>query len=287
MRNMRLLQPLMQDRHLSKPKIESTAEFTQTFKRLKVETNEIAKELIVLVRGTSEEKVFTRMLHCADILTDTSAGITTYFCKNRLCKICNRNRTQMQYAKYVDYISKIKQLQLITLTNFVGFKKDLNTEINEMKRVFKNVREQYRKRGQLLSGIWKFETVIEMEQKIYNIHFHVIIEGSKEVGETIKDKWLKYFISAKEHGQLVETINPENKKKVLSYLSKEFYKVDFSHPNSAKALHKVYNALYKQRLFQAFGDAIKAKKVVAKKRAKSEIKLLSKSSFFIDNWYPV
>lgn len=134
-----------------------------------------------------EYKIAERVLMCAEVLKfqeqadGTNKLYQTYFCKNKLCPICNWRRS-MKYAyqaeqvinQAVERYPKGRFLFLtLTVKNVSG--KELNKSISEMGRAFNRLMKYKKVDKNILGYLRATEVTYSNERNDYHPHLHVLL----------------------------------------------------------------------------------------------------------------
>ena len=133
---------------------------------------------------------------CSSVLTQKGEKITSRYCKNRFCKVCNRIRTGKLINDYEPILEKLVEKQFVTLTIPNVTAENLRSSIIKMNKVMRLIQDKRRKAKEpLIKGIRKLECTYNTFLNNYHPHFHLIIENEAQATDLI-DQWLFYYPEA-------------------------------------------------------------------------------------------
>lgn len=203
-------------------------------------------------------KMYDRSLKCSHILTQTGDKITSIYCKQRCCNICNSIRSATLINNYQEAINKMREPYFITLTTR-NKKEDWNKlrpRIMAMNETIRKIANNGRnlKNKILLTGIRKIETTYNIEMEWFHPHYHFIIDGEIEA-KWLVQQWLIYNPTASEMAQKCEPATQGALEELFKYSVKETDKVkDEEKRIPIPALHHIYKTLKNIRTFQTMGN---------------------------------
>jgi len=134
-------------------------------------------------------KSYWSTFHCSNMIIQDGGKLTSRYCNQRWCLVCNRIRTAKLMKGYLPSIDAMKAPQFVTLTRPNVKGGYLRSTFGRMQSKFTQCRDALRKQGTRLVGIRKVETTINQERHDFHPHFHCIIDGKKE-SELLKEQWL-------------------------------------------------------------------------------------------------
>ena len=140
-------------------------------------------------------------MYCSGVLIQKGNKITSRYCKQRWCRICNRIRTGKLINGYETALNEMQDKQFITLTvkNCTGDK--LRQTIEKMIKQFRQIQDLRRKQKKApLKCIRKIECTYNPDTNEYHPHLHIILEGFRPGCELIYE-WLKRNPTAVEEAQ--------------------------------------------------------------------------------------
>lgn len=139
--------------------------------------------------------------NCSSVLVQTQNKITSRYCKNRWCRICNRIRTGKLINGYEKALNDMQDKQFITLTVKNCNAENLKATIEKMIKNFRLIQDLRRKQKKpLLKCIRKIECTYNPDTNEYHPHLHLILEGFRPGCELINE-WLKRNPTADIKGQ--------------------------------------------------------------------------------------
>ncbi|MBA7580151.1 hypothetical protein ES708_22042 [subsurface metagenome] len=221
---------------------------------------------------------YWRTWHCTNVLLQEGHKITSRYCNNRWCIVCNRIRTAKMIEKYYPVIMKeIQDMQFVTLTfpNVKG--KDLQQAISDMILNFQRIKDKIRNRDQVkIKGIRKLEVTYNPDSNNYNPHFHSLMEGRAQAEQSLRE-WLIRYPKAVDYAQDIRPADHNSIIELLKYTAKLINKNDYTKLDTgqvqirihAKALDTIFKALYRKRTYQGFGIRLKLDEDVSE--LKSEV----------------
>ena len=133
--------------------------------------------------------------NCAGALVLQDGKITSKYCGNRMCYVCNGIRTGKHIKKYKPMMDTWDNSYFLTLTLPNVYANDLRKTIQYMNNTFCRIKQMLYKRelkgtGSKLVGIKKLECTYNHKTNKYHPHFHFIL-SSKENGVDLLNEWLK------------------------------------------------------------------------------------------------
>lgn len=229
--------------------------------RAKFITNALILKLITL--ETSLKDSYWNTWHCNSVISQEGKTLTSKYCNNRWCNICNRIRTAKLLNGYYNEINTWQDKWFVTLSRRSVTRKQLKREINAVIEVFFGIKEMMKKRhqrGQVyrgqgkLIGIRKIEITYnnDVHSKwygTYHLHFHFIIKG-RFCAEMLYLEWQRRngeLVHWK--GQDIRRADPGSIIELFKYITKIIGKGELS----VKALDVIFRAMYGRRIFQTYG----------------------------------
>jgi len=164
-------------------------------------------------------KQYTDTLQCASLIYHKAEKLTSRYCRNRWCRVCNRIRTGQLINGYEPALEAMPDKHLVTLTikNVPG--ETLRRDIQSMTSTIRAI-QTYRRQVEKLPGInaiRKLEVTYNAEQNNFHPHFHLIV-STQEEAEYLKSKWVERRTDANEAGQDIrEAYNP---RELFKYFAK-------------------------------------------------------------------
>ena len=198
------------------------------------------------------KKGYVNSLYCSQELKQDGDKITTKYCKNRWCMVCNRIRIAKNINGYVPQLDTLTDPQFLTLTIPNVPRGDLRPAlrgmVNAWTAIYKKLHRQSQKIKIKLRGIRKLECTYNAEQDTYHPHFHFIVEH-KAVAETIMLHWLNIFPNASPAAQKISPANSNSIKELFKYFTKIVTKGSVYIP----AMDQIFQAIRGFRVYQPFG----------------------------------
>lgn len=137
-------------------------------------------------------------MSCSSYLFQDGLKITSRYCRQRSCLICNSILTMKLIKGYKVSIDAMVEPVFLTLTYRRIEHTELKLTITYLKKhlsnVFKRIRVRKRREGKaevLINAICKFECVYDhFKENPFHPHFHLIVDGLKNANE-IKREWVQ------------------------------------------------------------------------------------------------
>ena len=224
--------------------------------RSKFFTNGLILKLVD-VSNTSLSKSYWNSYHCASVIQQENEKMTSKYCNNRWCQVCNRIRTAKTIKGYLPQIQKFTDPYFITLTRPNVLADTLQFEIDYLLKQFRRVYRHFIDSKQGLRGIRKIECTYNPTRNDYHPHLHLIVDG-KEKAEKIVELWLKYNSESTIKAQDTRPIQDDNAAlELFKYFTKLttketiFGKSEYSiHPY---ALNVIFESMRLRRVYQPMG----------------------------------
>lgn len=246
-------------------------------------TLELIQAVIEIRNAKMVDKHFARALGCATFIKIADNGITSRFCENRFCLVCNRIRTAQLFQMYGKVLTDLPDLYFVTLTIKNPQKKDLNPSIKLMYKRFAWIKDLLRKQKIKLLGLRKLEITYNDRENTYHPHYHLIISGQLQA-EYLVDYWLKYNKESVSAAQDIRKADEKALKELFKYFTKLKSNNSYSEKITISALNHIINCVKGVRIFQPIG--IKAEKIPKKPHQVSQGSF--EPSYYgwgSDNWY--
>jgi len=241
---------------------ESEAQTTlETFKRRAVaKFNSRALVLEMVKLDSPLKKSYWNTWHCSNIILQDGKTLTTKYCNNRWCTVCNRIRTGKLIKGYLPELKKMVDPQFVTLSIPTMPAEDLKSSIEAMTNTFIQIKNLfYGRKGFKINGIRKIECTHNKETDLYHPHFHIVLDG-EEVGEALIVEWLKRCPEANRKGQDIRPADANSMKELFKYTTKLTTKNKVTREDNKvvmqinpEALDVIFRALYRKRTFQSMG----------------------------------
>lgn len=198
-------------------------------------------------------KSYSLTLSCANVIVQNGVELTSKYCNQRWCNVCNRIRTAKLINKYGNALGLESDLYFVTLSKKNVKPIALKSEISNLLKVSKNIQETARKRGTPIVGIRKLECTYNATRKDYHPHLHFLIRG-KVAANYFRDEWIKRNESKSDkRAQDVRKATEGSIHELFKYASKEVVKVNGKKGIDVEALHEIHKALNGYRVFQTIG----------------------------------
>ena len=206
-------------------------------------TNGILDALISL--DSPFQKKYINAKNCASVIQLSNGKLTSKYCNQRFCLVCNRIRTAKLINGYKSQLENINEKYFVTLTipNCRGFYLKKNIEV--MNKSFREIYKQMKNKNRYLrgsdkfqiSGIKKLECTYNERNNDFHPHFHFIISTEKTANFLVEE-WLKKFPNANFAGQKIIKCYNDGYIEIFKYFTKFWSKGEKKHSL------KYYNDLY-------------------------------------------
>lgn len=240
---------------------------TTLLKRAKAKflTVGIVKKLVD-ISDTPLKKGYWNTYHCAEVLEKNGDKVTTHYCKNRWCLVCNRIRTAKlikQYKPLLDLWGQEQYFITLTIPNVPA--EQLSEAMREMQKVFTGILSKSKQRvynansdAVRLEGLRKLECTYNPVRNDYHPHYHCIVHGFV-AAKFILDEWLRRFPNANASAQDIRRGDAHSAMELFKYFTKlisgksKTTKNRSIHPTS---LDHIFRAIKGKQIFRAFGVKI-------------------------------
>jgi len=192
---------------------------------------------------------------CANILFQEGKKVTSRYCNNRWCIVCNRIRTAKLIISYKDVLANLDDLQFVTLTIRNVKAELLHVTIAKMLKTFSmiietlNTRKKRAGEKERLRGLRKIECTFNNTELTFHPHLHVLVSGYKNAID-IKTEWLKHYKD--EAFDYLQNIKKADEKSLLE-LFKYYTKIAKNKSIYIEALDVIFRSMRNKRVYQAFG----------------------------------
>lgn len=147
------------------------------------------------------QQSYKNSLECANDITQNGNKLTSRYCKQRWCTVCNRIRTAKLINGYMPQIDKFEKPFFLTLTTTNCNAKELPNTIDALNNKFRFIYKKLHKKYEVgsctksgvehdLKGIKKIECTYNFLENTYHPHLHFILK-SEDMAREILDLWLK------------------------------------------------------------------------------------------------
>lgn len=218
--------------------------------RAKYFTNALVCRLLPL--DSDLHKSYLNSYYCNSVYEQKENKLTTTYCNNRWCMVCNRIRTAKMINGYLGPIKSLTDPYMVTLTVPNVPDGELSDTIDMMISVFGKIVNSWNthNRENKVTGIRKIECTYNQNTDTFHPHFHVILQN-KEIACTIVYKWLQAFPNAK---NIAQDCRPADEKSLME-LFKYFTKIlTNKHDFYASKMDVIFRAMRRRRVYQPFGN---------------------------------
>ena len=165
--------------------------------------------------------------HCTKAMKQEGQRLTTHYCKNKFCAVCNGIRTAKLIDGYLPSLLNCNDLHFVTLSDVNVKAEELSAEFSRLGKAFTNVKRSlnaYNEKNGFdnIIAIRKLECTYNQSADSYHPHLHIIVQGKRNAYQ-IKSRWLKMNPTAQETGQDIQKIDSSTPDKLEDSL-KELFK---------------------------------------------------------------
>lgn len=210
---------------------------------------------------SSLEQSYRNSIYCAGAFEQVEDKLTTKYCKNRWCPVCNRIRMAQQIEAYRPIIEAWPGAQFVTLTCRTVPGDELAGAYQARLDAFKRIKDSMRKAGVVLVCLRKIECTYNVEDDRYHLHIHAIVQTEEQALRLVAG-WLKQFPGeASPRAQDVRPCDEGSLVELLKYSTKLVVKGKDAAGRyvPAFALDVIFRALHKKRLVQPVGFKVPKK----------------------------
>ena len=194
-------------------------------------------------------KSYWNTYHCNQVILQEGNKVSSTFCNNRWCLVCNRIRTAKLINGYAPSLNDFDEPMFITLTDVTVKGRYLRSTIEKRVKTLSNIIRSLKKaKKHPIRAIRKLEVTYNETRNEYHPHFHIIVNG-KDIAESIVLRWLKNNTTAKRHAQDIQDADANSLIEIFKYSTKIITK-DGMHPI---AQDLIFRAIRNKRTIQAYG----------------------------------
>lgn len=207
--------------------------------------------------GTELEQSYRNSIYCASLYVQEAGSLSSHYCGNRWCVVCNRIRMGKYINQYKPVIDGWDKPYFVTLTIKACTAERLPATIDAMMDADRRCRDSLRKHRTAplkVVGLRKLECNANPGAGTYNPHFHYIVE-SREMAERMREAWLKQFPNrTRGAAQDVIPCNDGSIVELLKYATKLTVKQkDGRYAVPPAMLDTIFRALRGRRTIQPIG----------------------------------
>lgn len=229
-------------------------------------TNEILYPLIDL--KNEREDMYWDTYHCVKTLAqDTEGKVTSKYCKNRWCIVCNRIRTATLINKYKPTLDTL-ETRFVTLTThrskLCNTEADLKFTLEDMKHAFTKCWRRLKRKYGSVTAIRKIEVTWNWRNKHFHPHFHIILENNSDEAEYLVTQWLKCFPQSSEKAQDISVTTENTVIETFKYFTKMWKRIENENtkeeirvlPYPPDVMDTIFKVMYGKRTIQSYGGKI-------------------------------
>lgn len=168
--------------------------------------------------GSALRKSYQNTMYCASVLVPKERGLSSKYCKNRWCPICQSIRIAKLINGYASQLNEMHDPYFVTLTAPTVPKELLKERIKEFGDVWSLIRNQRYWKLAKPDGIRKAECTLRPDGH-YHYHYHVIIDG-KEHAAWLIQQWLKRHKGSTRGAQDMRPVRKGEYLEIFKYFTK-------------------------------------------------------------------
>jgi hypothetical protein len=250
--------------NLSNTTKETDKDVLQKRARAKAFSSAVAVGLVEAAEKTDGKKIksYWGSYHCASVASlHTDGKVTSKYCKNRWCLVCNRIRTAKVINQYLPDLKKWLEdddLYFLTLTDVNVPADVLPGEVQRLKELYRMIAETLKKQAQRgkrdkFLSIRKLECTYNPYRDDFNPHIHAIVKGYNNA-KAVLDEYLKRSPTANVKAQNLKQVDsPGGMLEVFKYSAKMIVKAGDKRKVCLTAMHEIYKAFDGVRTLQPYG----------------------------------
>ncbi len=207
------------------------------------------------ITDTPLRKSYWNTYHCANKIHQKGKKLTSRYCNNRWCMVCNRIRTGKLINGYLPQFKQMGTKYFVTLTipncQQQELKQTISVMIRNLVLVIRHIREKEKLK---FKGIRKIECTYNSDDNNYHPHFHLIVD-SHHVAESIVNGWLQRYPAAESWCQDIRESNDNSCLELFKYFTKVVSKTKKQKHYTIHviALDTIFQAMVGKRVFQPLG----------------------------------
>ena len=224
--------------------------------RAKYCTMQVVKDLIALDSPMREK--YERALGCCSTIRQEDGALTSHYCKDRWCIVCNRIRMGRRidaYKPVFEAWAESDGVYMVTLTvPNVGATR-LSSTLDEMQHQLKLCRRSIRRTRELeYESVRSTEVTFNAERRDFHPHYHIAVRG-EEQAKALVEEWLKRWPRASRVAQNVRSWDGSEKglRELTKYCTKLIGGTRGDVAPATWALDEIFQALQGRHLFRPVG----------------------------------
>ena len=220
------------------------------------------------------KKSYEQSKSCASVVLKDAEKLTSSYCNNRWCLVCNRIRTGKLINGYGNSLDALPDKYFITLSRPNVKEELLPNEIlfyqKQWRKVYKKIKDKLRKTDLKIQGIKKIECTYNSEENTYHPHYHIVC-NDELVSEMILQFWLEINpTSQTTANKIFPVYGNDSYKEIFKYFTKFWSTRQIEHKHKyyqdtrkkkrktlgdiyIHSLDVIFRSMYRKRVFEAFG----------------------------------
>lgn len=205
---------------------------------------------------TPLERSYRNTVYCASLLDQKGGKLTTRYCGNRWCLVCNRLRIARSIRAYLPVVSEWGDKHFVTLTVPNCKAHELGSVLDRMHQALTNIKYRIKRADRLpFVALRKLEVTYNPVRRDFHPHFHLVVQG-EATARALVARWLGTFPDASEKAQDVRPCDDQTLKEAFKYFTKLVSKGSKSGQSVAvapSALDVIFCAMRSRRVYQPMG----------------------------------
>lgn len=165
------------------------------------------------------ERSYRNSVYCASVVEQRGGKLTSTYCGNRWCLVCNRVRTARAITRYEPHLRAWTDRQFVTLTEPNVGAEELPAAIDAMLKRARLCVRSLRHAGYAVRALRKLEVTHNARRDDYHPHLHFVVEGA-EVAHALVAAWLHRTPGAVRAAQDVRPCDEGSLREVFKYFTK-------------------------------------------------------------------
>ena len=205
---------------------------------------------------------YLKATQCCNVGAVQDKKLFMFYCKSRVCQVCNRNRSGRLMNQYMKTLEQ-RQMRFVTLTIPNVDEERLADSVAQMKHAFLRIRRKWAYQGRNLNGLYTTEITYNWKADTYHPHIHALIECTADESLYIIADWFAYWDKRGiKLSRYAQDERPADKG-AFSEVFKYAIKFDYGLPDengkirlkyTAQAVDNILAAIWGKRMVITFGD---------------------------------
>ena len=219
---------------------------------------------------------------CSRTIHQSGQKLSTRYCRQRWCSVCNRIKTAKLISSYVPVLDQLVEPYFVTLTKRTVPTEELEDSIKLMDDTWRRILRSDANRSRKIRGIRKCECTIRPNNH-YHYHYHVIVEG-EEAAKWLVGSWLSRLPDVTgSASQNIKSADSGSIQELFKYFTKLLTNTgkDGKEFIPAQRMDVIFQLMKGKRVFQSFG---KLRSVREDNNFANQIYDIIERNFDVWNW---